>query len=94
MNITVAVDCMGGDHGPHVTVPAVADYLHRNPATEIILVGLPVAIESEVRAARLASDPRVRIHAASEVVGNVVGSVVGVIGSVVGAVVAGIVVAG
>ena len=25
--ITVAVDCMGGDHGPHVTVPAALEFL-------------------------------------------------------------------
>ena len=27
MDVTVAVDCMGGDHGPHVTVPAALDFL-------------------------------------------------------------------
>ncbi len=69
MNITVAVDCMGGDHGPHVTVPAVAEYLHRDPETDIILVGLPDAIESEMRAVKLEPGTRVRVHAASEVVG-------------------------
>ena len=31
MDVTVAVDCMGGDHGAHVTVPAVLDYLARDP---------------------------------------------------------------
>lgn len=69
MNITVAIDCMGGDHGPHVTVPAVVDYLHRDPATDIILVGLPDIIESELRAIKFALGSRLRIQAASEVVG-------------------------
>ncbi|WP_074631669.1 MULTISPECIES: phosphate acyltransferase PlsX [Nitrosospira] len=69
MDITVAIDCMGGDHGPHVTVPAVVDYLHHNPGTDIVLVGLPDAIESELRAIKFAPSPRLRIHAASEVVG-------------------------
>ena len=68
MNITVAVDCMGGDHGPHVTVPAAVEYLHRNTGSDIILVGLPDVIEAELRAARSAPGPRLRIHAASEVV--------------------------
>jgi phosphate acyltransferase len=69
LDIAVAIDCMGGDHGPHVTVPAAVDYLHRNPGTDIVLVGLSDAIESELRAIRFAPSPRLRIHAASEVVG-------------------------
>ncbi|WP_090881167.1 phosphate acyltransferase PlsX [Nitrosovibrio sp. Nv6] len=69
MNITVAVDCMGGDYGPRVTVPAVVDYLHRNPGIDIILVGLPEVIESELRAVKVAPRSRLRVHAASEVVG-------------------------
>ena len=48
---------MGGDHGPHVTVPAVVEYLHRNPGTQIVLVGLPDAIESELRALKAARVP-------------------------------------
>jgi glycerol-3-phosphate acyltransferase PlsX len=69
LNITVAIDCMGGDHGPHVTVPAVVDYLHRDPAADIILVGLPDIIESELRTIKLVPSSRLRIQAASEVVG-------------------------
>ena len=60
---------MGGDHGPHVTVPAVVDYLQRNPATDVVLVGLPDVIEFELRALKCTQSPRIRIHAASEVVG-------------------------
>ncbi|SFW29213.1 phosphate:acyl-[acyl carrier protein] acyltransferase [Nitrosovibrio sp. Nv17] len=60
---------MGGDHGPHVTVPAVVDYLHRHSGTHVILVGMPDAIELELHAARLGSDPRLRVQAASEIVG-------------------------
>ncbi|MBC6962001.1 MAG: phosphate acyltransferase, partial [Nitrosomonas sp.] len=41
MNITVAIDCMGGDHGPHVTVPSAVEYLHHDCETNIILVGKP-----------------------------------------------------
>ena len=55
MDITVAIDCMGGDHGPHVTVPAVVDYLHRNPGTDMVLVGLSDAIEAELRAIKFAA---------------------------------------
>jgi glycerol-3-phosphate acyltransferase PlsX len=60
---------MGGDHGPHVTVPAVVDYLQRNPAIDVVLVGLPDVIASELRALKCTQSPRLRIHAASEVVG-------------------------
>lgn len=69
MDITVAVDCMGGDHGPRVTVPAVVEYLRRNSGTQIVLVGLPEVIESELRALKSAQNPQLRIHPASEVVG-------------------------
>jgi glycerol-3-phosphate acyltransferase PlsX len=60
---------MGGDHGPHVTVPAVTSYLDRNPDVDIVLVGLTDVIESELRARGAALSPRLRLRAASEVVG-------------------------
>ena len=69
MNITVAIDCMGGDHGPHITVPAAVNYLHRHSETDIILVGLPEVIESELRSLKFVPSPRMRLRAASEVVG-------------------------
>ena len=68
MDITVAIDAMGGDHGPHVTVPAALAVLDRDPAVNIILVGLRDALESELAARKRVQGPRLRIHAASEVV--------------------------
>ena len=68
MDITVAVDCMGGDHGPHVTVPAVLEFQSANPDVDIVLVGLRDAIEAELSAQRAATGPRLRIRHASEVV--------------------------
>jgi phosphate acyltransferase len=62
--ITVAVDCMGGDHGPHVTVPAALEFQARLPDVEVVLVGLRDAIEAHFPG----RNPRVRVHAASEVV--------------------------
>jgi glycerol-3-phosphate acyltransferase PlsX len=67
-DITVAVDVMGGDHGPHVTVPAVLKCLDRNEGLNIILVGSASAIEAELKARHRKSGPRLRIHHASEVV--------------------------
>ena len=65
----MAIDCMGGDHGPHVTVPAALDYLHHDPEANIVLVGIPDTIEAELQAANTKSGTRIRIHPASEVVG-------------------------
>ena len=39
--ITIAVDCMGGDHGPATTLPACAAFLASHPGVRLILVGLP-----------------------------------------------------
>jgi glycerol-3-phosphate acyltransferase PlsX len=66
--ITVAVDCMGGDHGPHVTVPAALEFQARLPDVDVVLVGLRDAIEAELKARGAVAGPRLRVHAASEVV--------------------------
>ena len=68
MDVTVAIDCMGGDHGPHVTVPAALQYLQQDPGVNIVLVGISNAIEAELRAAKFVQNPRIRIHSASQVV--------------------------
>jgi len=69
MDATVAIDCMGGDHGPHVTVPAALTALSARSDSNIILVGLQDAIEAELKARGAGTGPRLRIHHASEVVG-------------------------
>jgi phosphate acyltransferase len=66
--ITVAVDCMGGDHGPHVTVPAALDFQARLPDVDLVLVGLRDALEAELKARGASAGPRLRVHAAAEVV--------------------------
>ncbi|PWB58092.1 MAG: phosphate acyltransferase PlsX [Nitrosomonadales bacterium] len=68
MDITVAIDAMGGDHGVHVTVPAALEILRKDADVNIVLVGLTEAIEFELSACRAAVGPRLRIHHASEVV--------------------------
>ena len=69
MDVTIAIDAMGGDHGTHVTIPAAVRYLQQHPNDTIVLVGLPDAIEAELRTAKTSIGPRLRIQAASEVVG-------------------------
>ncbi len=59
--ITIAVDCMGGDHGPQVTLPACTQFLERHPDAALVLVGLPDALSSFAH-------PRAKVVAASEVV--------------------------
>ena len=44
-NSAIAVDAMGGDHGPRVTVPAVVDFLNGDDSHNVILVGLSEAVE-------------------------------------------------
>ncbi len=66
--ITVAVDCMGGDHGPHVTVPAALEFQARLPDVDLVLVGLRDAIDAELTARGGAAGPRLRVHHAAEVV--------------------------
>ncbi len=70
VDVTIAIDAMGGDHGVSVTVPAAVAYLRKHPDDTIVLVGLPDAIEAELRASGVPEiHPRLRIHAATEVVG-------------------------
>ena len=59
---------MGGDHGPHVTVPAALEFQARFPDVDIVLVGLPDALEQELKTRGAAAGPRLRVHAASQVI--------------------------
>ncbi|MFT4269328.1 MAG: phosphate acyltransferase PlsX [Xenophilus sp.] len=61
--ITLAVDCMGGDHGPRVTLAACRGFLERHPEASLLLVGAPEALGA------LQQHPRARIVPATEVVG-------------------------
>jgi len=70
VDVTIAIDAMGGDHGVYVTVPAAVSYLRKHPSDKIILVGLADEIVGEIRTAGIIADhPRLTIQAATEVVG-------------------------
>ena len=60
--ITIAVDCMGGDHGPKVTLPACRNFLDRHKDTQLLVVGLPESLKEFLH-------PRATTVVASEVVG-------------------------
>jgi phosphate acyltransferase len=68
MEVTVAIDCMGGDHGAHVTVPAALAHLSRDPQSAFILVGRSTLIEAELQRCGAQTHERLRVHHASEVV--------------------------
>ena len=59
---TLSVDCMGGDHGPRVTLPACRNFLEKHPEARLLLVGQPEALAGF-------RHERVEIVAATEVVG-------------------------
>ena len=68
MPITVAVDAMGGDHGPAVTIPAALEFLELTPDARVILVGLEEPIRRALAKAPAALQARAQVHPASEVV--------------------------
>lgn len=63
--ITIAVDCMGGDFGPSVTLPACAEFLVRHSDVSLLLVGQVDGLASHPELLR---HPRCRVIAATEVV--------------------------
>lgn len=69
MAITIAVDCMGGDCGPSVTLPAVFDFLRKDVACAAILVGREDELRRQAVHALTEFGPRIAIRHASEVVG-------------------------
>ena len=62
--ITIALDAMGGDHGPSVVVPAALRAVERIDRLNAVLVGDSERIEAELAGQRRLE--RVRIHHAGE----------------------------
>jgi glycerol-3-phosphate acyltransferase PlsX len=60
--VRIAVDCMGGDHGPSVILPACRAFVERHADAQLLLVGDPAALSSA------ASWPRCTVVPASEVI--------------------------
>jgi glycerol-3-phosphate acyltransferase PlsX len=65
-NPTIALDAMGGDHGPEVVVPAALDCLARNPELRLILVGDQEVLKAHLSGVDPATADKVRVHHASE----------------------------
>ena len=60
---------MGGDHGPHVTVPAALAFQQRWPDVALVLVGTPHALERELGSRGIAAGERLLVRPASQLVG-------------------------
>ena len=43
--VRIAIDCMGGDHGPQITLPACQSFLLKHPHAELVLVGSAEALQ-------------------------------------------------
>jgi glycerol-3-phosphate acyltransferase PlsX len=63
--ITIAVDCMGGDVGPAVTMPACTAFLAAHPQAQLLLVGKPEVFRAWPQ---LLNNVRCKVVPASEVV--------------------------
>ena len=68
MRVSIAVDAMGGDHGPSVTVEASVRFLEETADAAIILVGREGDIRKMLDTIRSAALDRISVHAATEVV--------------------------
>jgi glycerol-3-phosphate acyltransferase PlsX len=66
--VSIAVDAMGGDFGPAVTLPATLAFLEGHPEACVILVGQPAAIQAHPLYAPLKNNSRCKMVEASEVV--------------------------
>ncbi|HLX31047.1 MAG TPA: phosphate acyltransferase PlsX [Casimicrobiaceae bacterium] len=66
--VTVAIDAMGGDHGPLVTVPAALDFLASTPNARVVLVGTNATLDAPLAKARPHLRERIDVRTASEVV--------------------------
>ena len=69
--VVLAVDCMGGDHGPQVTLAACAQFICNHPDAMLLLVGQPDVLKpvwQQQPGVQGLPEGQVRIVAASEVV--------------------------
>jgi glycerol-3-phosphate acyltransferase PlsX len=71
VSVRIAIDCMGGDHGLAVTVPAALSFAEHEPSASLLLVGRASQIETELARhgkRRAALGERLRVVHAEEVV--------------------------
>lgn len=66
--VRIAIDCMGGDHGLPVTVPAAVQIAQRYADVHLLLVGNPELIEQELVRAKASNRDQFTIVPASQMV--------------------------
>jgi glycerol-3-phosphate acyltransferase PlsX len=64
--VTIALDAMGGDHGPQVTVEAALYMLRESPILRLILVGDQEILDAQLHRSRIGHDSRLTVHHASQ----------------------------
>ena len=67
--VTIALDAMGGDHGPDAVVPAALATLEKDDSVNFHLVGRPDTLENARKEARSDYGDRLRFVSAAEIVG-------------------------
>src|SRR5690606_23814914 len=67
-SIRIAVDCMGGDHGLSVTIPAVLRFSQQHPDTHFLLAGNADPIRKALAHEKVADHSWYEILPATEVV--------------------------
>lgn len=68
MTVKLTIDCMGGDHGPSVTVPAAVKFVRAYPDANLMLVGIEDAIRAQLKKCKALDEPALTIVPATEVV--------------------------
>ncbi|WMC12226.1 phosphate acyltransferase PlsX [Oceanimonas pelagia] len=68
--LTVALDMMGGDFGPPVTVPAAAQALSLLPDLHLLIFGSRAALSPWLERCHLTAHPRLRVHYCTQQVTN------------------------
>ncbi|MEQ5178617.1 phosphate acyltransferase PlsX [Proteus genomosp. 6] len=69
-NLTIALDAMGGDFGPRITVPACLRALASNPHLKILLVGQPDSISPLLANQNAELTSRLQVIPAEHIVAN------------------------
>lgn len=68
MTVTLTIDCMGGDHGPSVTVPAAVRFVRSHPDAHLLLVGVESAIRAQLKKLKALDVAALCVIPASEIV--------------------------
>lgn len=68
MTVKLTIDCMGGDHGPSVTVPAAVNFVRSHPDAHLMLVGIESAIRAQLKKLKASDNPALTVVPASEIV--------------------------